>query len=107
MDEYGKRKKKFVFYDVDHLHAKLLLKFMEDGIKQAQFFKELIKAYVDDNPHIRKWIEENKVVRISDRSMKKRKREKRLVEKQEKEFNLDQQTVDEIFDILADEFGDG
>ena len=106
MDEYGKRKKKFVFYEDDHVHAKLIVKFMEDGIKQASFFKEFVKAYIEDDPNIRKWIDNNDTCKVSGRSLAKRKRQQRLLEKQKNEFNLDQNVVDEIFDILADELGD-
>lgn len=106
MVEYGKSKKKFVFYDDDHIHAKLIVKFMQDGIKQASFFKELIKAYIEDDPNIRKWVEDNPKCKISKRSMVKRKKEQKLIEKQKKEFNLDQEVVNEIFDILAEEFGE-
>ena len=106
MKEYGKNKKKFVFYDDDHVHAKLIVKFMQDGIKQASFFKELVKAYIEDDPNIRRWLENNSSCKISKRSMTKRKKEQKLIEKQKNEFNLDKEIVDEIFDILADEFGD-
>lgn len=106
MDDYGKSEKKIVFYDSDHNHAKLRIKFIEDGIKQSTFFKELVSAYINDNPLIREWIESNPQCKISKRSLKIRKREKKKIEEQKKDFNLDQETVDEIFDILADEFGD-
>jgi len=106
MADYGKSEKKIVFYDSDHNHAKLRVKFIEDGIKQSTFFKELVSAYVNDDPLIRKWIENNPRCRISGRSLEKRKRENRKIEEQNQQFNLDQDIVDELFDILADEFGD-
>jgi len=106
MADYGKSEKKIVFYETDHNHAKLRIKFIEDGIKQATFFKELVSAYVNDDPLIRKWIENNPQCRISGRSLIKRKRETVKIEEQKYNFNLDKETVDEIFDILADEFGD-
>jgi len=106
MADYGKSEKKIVFYDTDHNHAKLRIKFIEDGIKQSTFFKELVNAYINDDPLIRQWIEANPHCKISKRSLKIRKREKKKIEEQKSNFNLDQQTVDEIFDILADEFGD-
>ena len=106
MDQYGKSEKKIVFYDSDHTHAKLRIRFVEDGIKQSTFFKEIIKAYIEGNPHILRWLEDNPQCFVSKRSLTIRKREKRKIEQQKKEFNLDQEAVDEIFDILADEFGD-
>lgn len=106
MDEYGKSEKKIVFYESDHTHAKLRVKFIEDGIKQSTFFKEFVKAYIEDDPLIRKWLENNPQCRISKRSLRIRRKEKKKVEEQKINFNLDQEIVDELFDILADEFGD-
>ena len=79
---------------------------MEDGIKQGSFFKELVKAYIEDDPNIRKWIDNNPRCKVSNRSLAKRKKEQKLIEKQKQEFNLDKEVVDENFDILAEEFGD-
>jgi len=106
MDQYGKTDKKFVFYDSDHTHAKLRVRFIEDGIKQSTFFKEIVKAYIEGDPYIIKCLENNPQCKISKRSFKIRKREKRKIEEEKRDFNLDQETVDELFDILADEFGD-
>lgn len=106
MDEYGKTKKKYVFHDVDNLHAKLIVKLMEDGLKQGILFREFLKAYSDDDPNIRKWVESNPAMKISERSMKKRKLQQKKIMLQEAKFNLEQKEIDDIFDILADEFGD-
>ena len=106
MKEYGKTKKKFVFYDDDDTHARLIAKFMEDGLKQSKFFKAIVKAYIDDDPDIRRWIDNNPQHKISKRSQRIRKREARKIELQNTNFNLEENQVDEIFDILADEFGD-
>jgi hypothetical protein len=103
MDNYGKNRKKIVFYDDDHTHAQLRIKFIADGIKQATFFKDIIRAYIDDDPHIRAWINNNPHCKISKRSMVKRKREDRKIEKEKQDFNMDGIDVQEIFDILAEE----
>lgn len=103
MDNYGKNKKKIVFYDDDHTHAQLRIKFIADGIKQATFFKDLIRAYIDDDPNIRAWINANPHCKISKRSMKLRKREDKKIEEQQANLNLSQKEVNELFDILAEE----
>lgn len=106
MDEYGKNKKKFLLVDYDHLHAKLVVKLMEDGIKYSTLMREFLKAYIDDNDYIREWIENNPGIKISERSMKKRRAQQKRIALQQAKFNLDQNEIDDIFDILADEFGD-
>ena len=103
MDKYGKNRKKIVFYDDDHTHAQLRIKFIADGIKQATFFKDLIRAYIDDEPNIRAWINNNPHCKISKRSMKMRKREDKKIEEQKTALNLDGKDIAEIFDILAEE----
>jgi hypothetical protein len=106
MVEYGKTKKKYVFYDEDNLHAKLIVKLMEDGLKHGILFREFLKAYADDDPNIRNWVESNPQMKISKRSMVKRILQQKKIELEKTNFNLEQKEVDEIFDILSDEFGD-
>lgn len=103
MEEYGKNRKKIVFYDDDHTHAQLRIKFIADGIKQATFFKDLIRAYIDDDQNIRAWINGNPHCKISKRSMRIRKKEDKKIQEERTSFNLDQKEIDEIFDILARE----
>lgn len=103
MAEYGKNRKKIVFYDDDHTHAQLRIKFIADGIKQATFFKDLIRAYIDDDPNIRAWINANPSCKISKRSMKLRLKEDKQIQQEKSNFNLDEKDVSEIFDILAEE----
>jgi len=106
MEEYGTRKKKYVFYDHDHLHAKLVCRLAEDGFMQMALIREFIKAYIDYNPDIIKWCESNPKLKISKRTLRRRKAQMKKLELENAKFNLDQEEVDEIFDILADEMGD-
>lgn len=103
MAEYGKNRKKIVFYDDDHTHAQLRIKFIADGIKQAAFFKDIVRAYIDDDPNIRAWINSNPNCKISKRSMKLRLKEDKKIQEETNSFNLNEQDVSEIFDILAEE----
>jgi hypothetical protein len=103
MADYGKNRKKIVFYDDDHTHAQLRIKFIADGIKQATFFKDLIRAYIDDDPNIRAWINANPNCKISKRSMKLRLKEDKQIQEEKSNLNLDEKEVNEIFDILAEE----
>jgi hypothetical protein len=103
MTEYGKNRKKIVFYDDDHTHAQLRIKFMGDGIKQATFFQDIIRAYIDDDPNIRAWINNNPHCKISKRSMRMRKKEDKAIEQESNKLNLEQKELDELFDIIADE----
>lgn len=106
MDEYGKNKKRYVFYMTDDQHARFEIRLLEDNLKKTKFFKEIIDAYNNDDPHIRAWIEENNTVQMSKNWQAKRKRELKKEALQKAQFNLDEQDVSEIFDILAEEEND-
>ncbi len=103
---YGKTRKKYVIFLDDGYHAKLILKLLQDNIKQNNLFRSFIEAYINDDPTIRKWIDGLSDNQKSGYILKKRKEQERYLAAQEKMFNLDQNDVDQIFDILADEFGE-
>ena len=106
IDEYGNTKKKYVFYDIDNLHAKLIVKLMEDGIKHTILFREFLNAYINDDENIRKWVESNPKMKISARSLAKRRRQQNRIKKEVEKFNLDQKEIDKIFDLIAEELED-
>ena len=47
--EYGKNIKAIVFEDNDHRHAQLIIKLKHDGFRQAQFFRQIITSYINDD----------------------------------------------------------
>lgn len=102
--EYGKdKRKKFVAYISDHTHAKMIAKMQYDGIKQSAFIIGILEAYVNDDPHIRAFVENNDSFKITDVTRKQHKKEKRKIALQEYAFNLAQEEIDQIFDILEDD----
>ena len=106
MADYGKKPKKFVFKDFDDTHAKVLLKCKEDIIPAKRLFRMFIYSYINDDPAIRAWIDNHPELKISARCATKRKSEYKKIEKESELFNLEQNEVDEIFDILSEEFED-
>lgn len=101
--QYGKIKKKLVFYLTDHEHARMMAKMQYDGIKQAQFFRAVMDGYVQDDPNIRAFVESTDSFKVSERTKKQHKRERKKIALQNARFNLSQADIDEIFDILEDE----
>lgn len=106
MHEYGKTRKKYVFFDEDNLHAKLIVRLLEDGIKPTTLIRTFLNSYIEDDPNIRNWVESNKKIKISARTLAKRKAQQKKIIIEKNLFNLDQKEIDDIFDILADEFGE-
>jgi hypothetical protein len=101
--EYGKNRKRIVFYITDHQHAKFATKAFHDGIKQAGFFISFLEGYCNDDPNIRAFIESDDSFKISKRQIAARKREDKKAALQNAKLNLDQATIDEIFDILEND----
>lgn len=103
-ESYGKNTKRIVFTETDHRHAQLIAKLKMDGVTQAKFFRSLITAYLDDDDIIREHI-----FKISDLSRKRTKKSLVLRERGKKvtqDLGLDDTQVDNIFDLIAEEFPD-
>lgn len=101
--EYGKNKKRYVFYITDDQHARFEIRLLEDKIKKTKFFKEFVEAYINDDSLIRKWIDEKVNIGMSKRWKAIRRREMKKEALQKIEFNLGNEDVKEIFDILAEQ----
>jgi hypothetical protein len=101
--EYGKNEKRVFFRSTDHTYAKFIVKLRVDEIVQKRFLNAVIEAYINDDPNIRKFVENNENIHISVRTKKMRKKEDRRIALEEYKFNLSQDDVDEIFDILEEE----
>ena len=55
---YGKLTKRIVFTENDHRHAQLILKLKHDGLKQSEFFRSLITAYIAGDERIQSYVDE-------------------------------------------------
>ncbi len=102
--EYGKNLKRIVFTDTDHRHAQLVIKLKNDGITQAKFFRSIITGYLEGDPRIVEFIRQNGNLSI------KRKNNIHNLEQKGKtlvqELGLDDNQVEDIFDMIAEEFPD-
>tara|TARA_B100000287_G_C20364377_1_gene675127 strand:- start:317 stop:646 length:330 start_codon:yes stop_codon:yes gene_type:complete len=102
--EYGKNLKRIVFTDTDHRHAQLVVKLRNDGITQAKFFRALITGYLEEDQRLQDFIRENGSL-----SIQRRKKTRKLEDKGKKitqELGLDSEQVEDLFDIIAQEFPD-
>jgi Zn-dependent oligopeptidase len=100
--EYGKNKKRFVFYLSDDDHARFLIKLQELNLKKATIVRDFINALLNDDPNINKWLEGELSAKLSKRTLAVRKREAKKRALQNSQFNLENADVSEIFDILAE-----
>ena len=102
--EYGKNNKRIIFTDTDHRHAQLTLKLKDDGMTQAKFFRNLITGYLEDDERIRDY-----VVNAGNLSKQKKQRNIKLRETGKQitqDLGLSNDQVDNIFDLISEEFPD-
>ena len=99
------QEKKILFTDTDKRHADLKLRLHYDGLTQADFFRSLITGYLEKDENIMNFItgvQESKNIH----SKQKRAKSKKMQEKGEnmmKKFGLEEDEIENIFDILAKE----
>ena len=99
--EYGILTKQIVFTENDHRHAQLVLKLKHDGLKQSQFFRSLITAYLAGDDRIQSYVDE-----ISSLSKERKTKSKKLrSDGQQKinDFGFTDGEIDNIFDLIEEE----
>ena len=102
---YGNREKKIVFNETDSRHAELKIKLHYDGLKQGEFFRAIVEAYLSEDENMIKFISSYR-----EKDNKQGKRKRTLVNKERKEakdtksnFALDKSDIESIFDLLEKE----
>tara|TARA_B100000530_G_scaffold320293_1_gene253532 strand:- start:282 stop:608 length:327 start_codon:yes stop_codon:yes gene_type:complete len=102
--KYGNLTKRIIFTDTDHRHAQLLIKLRYDGLKQSEFFRHIVSGYIADDPRIDEFME-----KVKTQSIKKKNKSRKLKSagiKSAAALNLDNDEIENIFDLLAEEYPD-
>lgn len=102
--EYGKMTKRIVFTENDHRHAQLILKLKHDGMRQSEFFRSLITAYLAGDERIQSYVDE-----VSQLSKKKKNRSAKLKKEGTQklsDFGFTDGEIDNIFDLIEEEHPD-
>lgn len=97
------KQKELIFTIDDDLHARLKIALFYDRLGQSQFIRHIIAGYLTNNIHLRAYIDE---VLAKDLSVaKKRNRRKDRIEEAEtvKNFALDEEEIENIFDMIESE----
>ena len=105
---YGVNSKKIMFYDTDKRHAELKIRLQHDSLKQSEFFRAVVTAYIEKDElfleFINQYKEKNKT-----QSKERIEKSKKSIEKgreMEKKFNLKEDEKENIFDMIAREHPD-
>jgi hypothetical protein len=100
--DYGKLNKRIVFTENDHRHVQMLMKLKTLGLTQSKFFRYIISGLITDDPRIYEFLDD-----VSDVSLKKKRKSKKLREQGQEtlnDFGLNNSEVENIFDMIAEEF---
>ncbi len=106
--EYGKNDKRISFMDTDKRAAELLIRLKHDGLTKTKFFRAILSGYLERDPSVVEFIERTKD-KESVQSKSKLNKIKKIEEKGKKSkntFGLDQDDIENIFDMLEKEHPD-
>lgn len=102
---YGKEPKAVYFESTDGVHARLIVKLRHHRMGQGEFFRALVNAYIEDHPLIDDFFEEYRKTKDNYSKNKERilKKERNKVDEISKKFALDENEIEDIYDILEEE----
>ena len=107
MPDYGNIIKKICFESTDKLHADLKIRLHYDDLRIREFFIDVVTGYVDRNEHILDFIEELKKRKAMSNPRRDKIKRARLKEEETiKQFGLNKNEIENIFDIIEKEHGD-
>jgi hypothetical protein len=105
---FRKAEKQICFEDFDKNHADLKIRLHYDGLYQNEFFRLMMKKYINKDENMMKIIDEHKE-RKGNQSKSNRKKSEQLIgegRKLENKFALNSDEVEDIFDLLEEEFSE-
>ena len=104
MPDYGSIIKKICFESTDKLHADLKIRLHYDDLKIREFFIDVVSGYVDRNEHMLAFIEELKEKKAMSNPRRNKVKRARLKEEETiKQFGLNKDEIENIFDIIEKE----
>ena len=104
MDEidYGTLTKRIVFTENAHRQAKLLVRCKYDNLSQSDFFRHIVTGYINGDERIQSYIDE--VKNVGKIRRQKSQILKKAGKQQLEDFALSVGEVENIFDLLEEEF---
>ena len=102
---YGEGKKEIIFRDTNKRHAELKLQLQYDGLKMAKFLRECVTFYLTKDPLMMELIDKMKgVAKVSIKQTNIVKNERKETNIISNEFALNENEVENIFDMLEEEY---
>ena len=107
MDKKDKTKR-IVFESSTHKHAQLKVRLQYDSMTQAEFFRCLIDGYFAKDERLLEYLEGYRMANGKDskRNAKYRKKDNKKAEDLLNKFGIEDDELENIFDIIEQEFPD-
>ncbi len=105
MAKTGKLSKKIVFYDCDKRYADFRIQLQTDSLGQADFLRTIIHAYIRGDKDLMPFIDKmkKKEVHIPKKWVRESRRKRNLAQDKIQDLGLNEDEIQNIFDIIADE----
>tara|TARA_B100000902_G_C26734897_1_gene633210 strand:+ start:225 stop:569 length:345 start_codon:yes stop_codon:yes gene_type:complete len=99
-------RKKMMFWESPKRQADLRVRLQHDGFTQSHFFRAMITGYLDKDENLLRYLDQYKAKNLSQGITKRKIINKNIAEGKEtsKAFALDDNEIEDIFDIIAEEF---
>ena len=101
-------RKKIMFYETEKLQADFRIRLRYDGMNQSHFFRAMITGYLEKDPDLLLYLDKHKS-RYQVQGIKKRDTMRRMYkdgDETKKQFGLNENEIDNIFDLIAEEHPD-
>jgi len=107
MDEKDKTKR-IVFESTTNKHAQLKIRLQYDSMTQAEFFRCLIEGYLSKDNKILDYLQEYRLSKGKDSKRNAKYREKDMQKSNDllKKFGIKDDELEDIFDLIEEEFPD-
>ena len=107
MDKKDKTKR-IVFESSTHKHAQLKVRLQYDSMTQAEFIRCLLQGYLAKDERLLEYLEDYRMSKGKDskRNAKYRKKDLEKADDLLKKFGIKDDELENIFDLIEDEFPD-
>ncbi len=95
---------RIVFYAAEKAKADLKIKLYREGITQTKFFNAVLGAYVRGDEKFMEWYTKERSTLVKSKTRhNKLSKEEAMANKLSKAYALDEEEIDSIFDLIAQE----
>lgn len=88
----------------DRTYMELLIKIRHENLSWKKFFNMMIGAFIEDDPGVMEYIDQQMANERAKKRTKILQKERKAAEETVRVFGLDEREIDDIYDMLEDEF---